>query len=235
MKCKPIEAAFLCLDPAKHKSGAGILIPDYGNGMLGEKEHEFTGNYYLAEYGKVETQEERGRFVESLLEASEEYGLAPVVIAEEWDPPVDKKVRLPDGEWVLVKDPKWTYKTILGIGEGWGLWNAEFEAASAALHDENFPRLIVERVTPNVWRDGVFGERRGKGRDENKATAMRIFEHIFGFAASEDISEAGCIGLWGTCSPAVEAAVARWHAELDTMTAQLQAKTRTKTKKKRRK
>ena len=232
MRCAPIEAVFLCLDPAKHRSGACLLIPDYGSD---EKEHAFAGNYFLAEYGKVTSQEERGRFVESLLDASAEYGLAPVIVAEEWDPPVDKKVRLPDGQWAVVKDPKWTYETILGIGEGWGLWAAEFQIASASLLEENTPALIVERVTPNVWRDGVFGEHRGKGRDENKATAMRIFEHIFGFAASEDISEAGCIGLWGTCAPVVETAVARWESELDAMEAALRAKTQPKTKKKRRK
>jgi hypothetical protein len=213
MKCAPIEAAFLCLDPAKHTSGAGLLLPDYGNGMLGEEERPFSGNYYLAEFGKVETQEERGRFVEALLDAAEEFQLPPVVVAEEWDPPRDKKTRLPSGQWVIIKDPKWTYRTILGIGEGWGLWNAEFLAASAALQEEGRPGLIVERFTPNEWRDEFFGPSRAKESEALKAAAMKAFEHIFGYAASDDIAEAGCLGLCGTVSPKVAAAVAQWRAQ----------------------
>lgn len=208
---EPIEAAFLCLDPAKHTSGAALLLPDYGNGMLGEEEHPFNGTYYLAEFGKVESQEERSRFVQALLDEAQDYDLVPVVVAEEWDPPRDRKVRMPNGQWVMLKDPKWTYKTILGIGEGWGLWNAELLAAAGHLEEEGFPPLIIQRVTPNDWRDGVFGSSRAKATEANKAAAQRTFEHVFGFAVGDNIADAGCIGLWGTTSPQVELSVAEWH------------------------
>jgi hypothetical protein len=195
-----VEAVLLSLDPAKGTSGACIIAPDYGNPTVGEAEHEFLGDYALIEFGKVETQAERERFVESFLETAEELGLPPVVVAEEWDPPRNKRLRLPGGEPGLLMDPKWTYETVLGIGEGWGRWAAELETASAFLEEEHgLPPIPIIRVLPNTWRDEFYGP--GRPKD---------FETIFGFAASYDISEAGCIGLWGTTSPLVSAAVVTW-------------------------
>jgi hypothetical protein len=206
-----VEAVVLALDPAKGTSGACIIAPDYGNSMLGEAEHDFAGDYTLVEFGKVETQVERGRFVESFLETAEELGLPLVVVAEEWDPPRNRKLRLPDGAQGLLMDPKWTYETVLGIGEGWGRWAAELETASAFLAEEHdLPPIPVIRVLPNTWRDDFFGPGRPKESLVLKETACRYFETIFGFAASYDISEAGCIGLWGTTAPSVSAAVVDW-------------------------
>jgi hypothetical protein len=208
-----LEAIILAVDPAKHTSGAVILIPDYGNGMLGEVEHPFEGNYVLHEFGKVQTQEERERFVNSLVDTVLEMRLPPVVVAEEWDPPRNKRLRLPGGVPGLLMDPKWTYQTILGIGEGWGRWAAEIESASSYLKDdEGLPPIPVVRVTPNDWRDGLFPRPRAKESAALKETAIRIFESVFGYKASDDISEAGCIGLWATTAPQVAAAADAWEA-----------------------
>jgi hypothetical protein len=206
-----VEAVLLGVDPAKHTSGAVILTPDYGNGMLGEPEHPFEGVYALSEFGKVVSQSERGRFVESALDTALELDLPLVVVAEEWDPPRLKKLRLPGGQSGLLLDPKWTYTTVLGIGEGWGRWTAEIETASEYLvEEEGLPPIPVVRATPNTWRDGLFGPRRPKDTLSLKSAACRYFEGVFGFAASHDISEAGCLGLWGTTALAVREAAEAW-------------------------
>lgn len=208
-----VEAVLLCLDPAKHTSGAAILIPDYGNGMAGEDPHPFQGEYVLHEFGKVTTQSERERFVESMLGEAMDLSLPPVVVAEEWDPPRLRTLRLPGGATGLLLDPKWTYDTVLGIGEGWGLWNAELLSASAFLQEEHgLPALPIIRAKPNEWRDGVFPSPRPKNTTALKETARRVFEGVFGFAASDDIAEAGCIGLWATQEPRVAEAAAAWVA-----------------------
>lgn len=207
------EAVILALDPAKHTSGAALLIPDYGNQMLGEEEHPFEGNYVLAEFGKVTSQGERQRFVESFLEEAMQLDLPPVVIAEEWDPPRPRKVRLPGGAFGVLMDQKWTYKTVLGVGEGWGLWNAELLSASDFLQEEEkLPPIPVIRVKPNAWREAVLPAPVPKDSVALKATAMRVFEGVFGFKVSDDIAEAGCIALWGTQAPEVAAAIAAWES-----------------------
>jgi hypothetical protein len=208
----PVEAVLLAIDPAKHTSGAALLIPDYGNTMAGEEEHPFEGNYALAEFGKVLSQGERERFLESALESAIELELPLVVVAEEWDPPRTRKLRLPGDQSGFLMDPKWTYQTVLGIGEGWGRWMAEVESASVFLDEEyGFPAVPVVRVTPNDWRDALFGPRRPKEGSALKETACRYFDGVFGFAASHDISEAGCIGLWGTTAPEVRQAIETWE------------------------
>ncbi len=223
-KVDPIEAVFLSLDPAKHTSGATILAPDYG--AMDEEEHPFEGAYYAAEFGKVESQGERERFTQAWLDLAGELGLPPVCIAEEWDPPHDRKVRLPNGSFVVVKDPKWTYRTILGIGEGWGLWQAELHSADDFLREEaKLPGIVLERVTPNEWRDDFFEPPRPKDSEALKQTAQRYFEGIFGYRASADISEAGCIGLWGTTSERVEAAVQKWLESIPKKKSKNQRKT----------
>jgi hypothetical protein len=206
----PIEVVLLAIDPAKHTSGAAILIPDYGNPLVGENEHPFNGTYVLAEFGKVETQGERNRFVEAFIEAAFELKLPPVVVAEEWDPPVDRRVRLPNGETGIVRDPKWTYPTILGIGEGWGRWSAELESANEYLEGEKYPNLPVVRVKPNEWRDAIFPRPRPKDTQALKETARRYFKGVFGYDVSDDLAEAGCIGLWGTTALAVHGGAEVW-------------------------
>ena len=213
MKCEPIEAVFLGLDPAKHTSGATILIPDYGNSLVGEEEHPFEGQYALSEFGKVTSQSERGRFTESAVETALDMKLPLVVVAEVWEPPRNKKLRLPGNQAGLLMDPKWTYQTVLGIGEGWGRWAAELDSANEYLREEEkLPPFPILRATPNVWRDELWGPGRPKDSTALKATAKRYFEGVFGFPASDDISEAGCIALWGTTSTLVADAVRQWEA-----------------------
>ena len=113
----------------------------------------------------------------------------------------------------MVMDPKWTYKTILGMGEGWGRWAAELESASAFLVEEGFPPLIIIRKTPNDWRDALWGGRRGKSTEAANEQAKRFFEGVFGLAvAYVDVAVAGCIALCGTTEAAVADAVKKWHA-----------------------
>jgi len=237
MKCAPIEAVILALDPAKHTSGAVILIPDYGDGLAATGEaHSFNGSYALHEFGKVETQEERGRFIESFLEVAEDMGLPLVVMAETWDPPRTRKVRLPGGFFGFLMDPKWTYTTVLGIGEGWGRWTAELETAQLFLEEEGLPAFTIERVTPNDWRDALWGANRARDTEALKETACRTFEGVFGYAASADISEAGCIALYATTCPAVEAAAAQWNRKLTELEQKVaKDKSKAKTKRKKRK
>lgn len=215
-RSEPIEAVILGLDTAKHRSGAVILAPEYG-GTAWEEEHPFDGRYYLEEYGKVVTQEERGRFTDAAFECAEELDLPLIVVAEEWDPPRARKVRLPGpgNRFAVVMDPKWTYKTILGIGEGWGLWSAVFATANESLAEDKLPPLPVERVTPNDWRGDLWGKQRAKSSEGAKSQAQLFFEAVFGFSVSDDIAEAACIALWGTTSSCVAEAVQNWLKAVD--------------------
>lgn len=206
---EPIEAVFLGLDPALHTSGAAILIPDYGE----TEDRPFNGEYVLHEFGKVVSQSERERYIQSLIEMAEELELPAVVNAEIWDGPRSKKTRLPNGSFGIVMDQKWTYTTILGIGEGWGRWSAEIESANEYLQSQKLPSIILNRTLPNDWRDMLFGTRRAKDTETLKATAQRYFHGVFGYPASNDIAEAGCIALAGTLDEAVAGAVAEWHTK----------------------
>lgn len=234
-----IEAVVLGIDPAKHTSGAAILVPDYGNGMVGEDPHPFRGDYCLYEFGKVTSQSERERYVTTLLdlseELSEEHGkiLPPVIIAEEWDGPRDRKIRLPGGESGWARDPRWTYQTIMGIGEGWGRWSAEIEVANEVRRDEKIsPDILLFRTLPNDWRDAIFGENRAKDTDNLKATAVRFFKGVFGFDVSDDVAEAGCIGLHGLRNPLVAVAVEEWREKMRSLLAFEKAVERAKKRKK---
>ena len=230
------EAVVLGIDPALHTSGAAILLPDYGNSMLGEAPHPFVGNYTLFEFGKVCSQSERERYITTLLDLSEEFDLPPVVIAEEWDGPRDRKIRLPGGETGWARDPKWTYTTIMGIGEGWGRWSAEIEMANEIRREEKSgPDIIMERALPNDWRDEVFGHNRPKDTESLKATAVRFFHGVFGYAVIEDVAEAGCIAICGLRRPSVAAAVAEWGNKMLVFEAEEKAEARAVALKKRKK
>ena len=213
MSATPLEAVFLGIDPAKHTSGAGILIPDYG-GMDEADAHPFQGGYALAEFGKVESQSERERFVESLIETALELELPPIVVAEEWDPPRIRKTKLPGGGFGLILDQRWTPSTILGMGEGWGRWAAELESADEYLREEHkHPGLLIWRVTPNVWRDAILPAPRPKETEPLKAMAQNFFEGVFGYKASSDISEAACIALYGAHCPDIATAAMEKYAK----------------------
>lgn len=230
-----VEAVFLSIDPALHTSGATILIPDYGNPTLGEEPHPFRGDYVLYEFGKVISQGERARFVESLLEMSDELSesqekyIPPVVVAEEWDGPRDRRIRLAGGEMGWARDPKWTYTTIMAIGEGWGRWSAEIEAANEFRREEKLgPDIILHRVRPNDWRDRVFGNNRAVDSASLKTAAVRLFSGVFGFDASHDIAEAGCIGLYGLSSREIETAIEKWQSDADKFFAEVEAEEKAK-------
>jgi hypothetical protein len=206
---EPIEAVFLGIDPALHTSGAALLVPDYGE----TEDQPFRGEYVLQEFGKVVSQSERERYITSLLDTAEEFNLPAVINAEIWDGPRSRKTRLPHGGFALVHDQKWTYTTILGIGEGWGRWSAEIENANEHLESRRLRPIILNRVLPNDWRDALFGTRRAKDTETLKATACRYFQGVFGYPVSDDIAEAGCIALAGTRNNEIAASVAEWHAK----------------------
>lgn len=235
-----IEAVVLGIDPAKHTSGAVLLVPDYGNGILGEDPHPFRGDYALHEFGKVTTQSERERYVTTLLELSEELSeeqgkiIPPVIVAEEWDGPRDRRIRLPGGELAWARDPKWTYQTIMGIGEGWGRWSAEIEVANEVRREEKIsPDILVFRKTPNIWRDAIFGPNRAQDTDSLKAAAKRFFEGVFGYGVSGDVAEAGCIGICGLRDPEIAAAVEEWRGKMMALFKEVAAEERAAKNKKR--
>lgn len=239
------EAVVLAIDPALHTSGAVILAPDYGNGMAGEDPHPFRGDYFLHEFGKVTSQAERERYVTALLELSEELSndqgkhIPPVIIAEEWDGPRDRRIRLGDGSFGWARDPRWTYQTIMGIGEGWGRWSAEIEVANEVRREEKIsPDIILQRVLPNDWRDKVFGEHRAKDSETLKTVAVRYFKGVFGFDVSDDVAEAGCIGIFGLQSSFIASEVRQWSINMDDLmhTVEVEARAkRTSSKSKKRK
>lgn len=179
-----VEAVFLGIDVAKKCSGAVILTPDYGP----DGDQPFSGRYALGDTGEVKNQDERIEWVEKLLQEADTFGLVPVVVAETWDPPLTRKVRTPDGSFWIAMDQKWTFDTILGMGEGWGMWMAEILAADVP---------VIHRVTPNVWRDALFGTRREKSTEACKVLAKRAFEGLFGFSASADIAEGAMLAIYG--------------------------------------
>lgn len=240
MGISTVEAVFLTLDPAKHTSGATILIPDYGNPMLGEEPHAFRGDYCLHEFGKVTTQSERERFVTSLLDISEELSdeqdkdIPPIVVAEEWDGPRDRRIRLAGGEMGWARDPKWTFQTIMGIGEGWGRWSAEIEVANEVRREEKIsPDIILQRVLPNIWRDIVFGENRPKDSENLKAAAIRYFKGVFGYDVGEDIAEAGCIGIYAVQNPEFVTLIEEWRKKMAALMDEVEAEERAAKNKKR--
>jgi hypothetical protein len=176
------EAVLLALDPAKGKSGAALLRPD------GHKTRLVTS-------AVVTRQEERETFVASARELAKLLTVPLIVVAEEWDPP-----RVSGGKRV---DKNWNYPTILGIGEGWGRWTAEFERYG-------IPELDVVRVTPNVWRDALYGKQRVQDSDGLKKFAVNYVEQRMQQTLPHDAAEAVCLGLWGLHAPDVHRRIDVW-------------------------
>lgn len=165
----------LALDPAKHVSGAALFVVE-GSG---------TKTTPLA-YERVTKQSQRHLLVEMATKYAERWACPLVVVAEEWDPPRHKRSGF---------DQKWTYKTVLGVGEGWGRWTAELE---------NFDVRHVVRVTPNTWRDAVFGKTRPKNSEDLKAlAAMYVAGRLKVSVPDDNVCEAICIGFWGAIAQPV--------------------------------
>ncbi len=118
-----------------------------------------------------------------------------IVIAEEWNPPIIRK-----GEKV---DKNWNYPTILGIGEGWGKWTAEFER-------HGISELDVVRVKPTVWRHALFGKILPPGRDALKRLAVDYIKTRLRVELPPDAAEASCIGLWALHSVEVHTRIEIW-------------------------
>lgn len=176
------EAVLLALDPAKGKSGAAILRPD------GQRTR-------IVASGVVSLQAERETFVASAKELAALTQLPLIVVAEKWDPP--------RGSGPTRIDKRWNFPTILGIGEGWGRWTAEFER-----HDVSEKDVI--RVTPNTWRDALFGKKREQESLRLKDVAIQYVERRTQQKMPADAAEAACMGFWGLHSPDVHRRVEAW-------------------------
>jgi hypothetical protein len=166
---EPVDAVVLCLDAAKEKSGSSLIIPN----------RHARGGIEVLHACLVQDQADREACVRHLYAAAFERNLAPAIYAERW---------MPVG--------KSTYDTILGLGEGWGWWTAEFNRAAAA-HADVLPKLVVERATPDEWRDGIFGARRPRKRDPLKELAIAYVQSVLGLKVGDDVAESLCIGLFG--------------------------------------
>lgn len=162
----------LALDPAKSKSGAALML-DERTFVLG---------------GLARKQSVREYFVREASSLAAALGRPLVCVAEEWDPPRHKRKRTADGEERVEFDQRWTFKTIMGMGAGWGLWEAELE---------RYRVKHIVRVTPNTWRDALFGKRRAKDTKSAKRQAVLHALALFGEEMPDDVAEAVCIGLWG--------------------------------------
>ena len=178
------QTVILALDPAKHQSGASILRPETGSPRP-----------RLVTSAVVTDQAARETFVASAKEMAIALHLPLIIVAEEWDPP--------RGSGATRVDKRWNYKTILGMGEGWGKWTAEFERH--ALHE-----LDIVRTTPNTWRDAIFGKKREKEGDKLKKIAVIYAQQRLKVELSHDAAESCCIGLWGFHSIDVHKRVAIW-------------------------
>jgi Holliday junction resolvasome RuvABC endonuclease subunit len=164
-----VEAVLLALDPAKGKSGAAILRPE--------------GQHTKLVMSLVVTkQSERETFVLGAKEIAEKLDLPLIVVAEEWDPP--------RGSRETRVDKRWNYPTILGMGEGWGRWTAEFERFGVSEKD-------VVRATPNTWRDALYGKPREQDSKKLKQVAVDYIHHRLKLKLPHDAAEAVCLGLWG--------------------------------------
>lgn len=161
----------LALDPAKSKSGAAILL----------------ASNELISAGLARRQPVREYFVRLAASLAHDLKRPLVCVAEEWDPPRHKRKRTAQGEEKVEFDQRWTYPTILGMGEGWGLWRAE-------LYRYRVKNIV--RVLPNDWRNALFGKRRAKDTDSAKLQAVDHIERLFGERMKDDVAEAVCIGLW---------------------------------------
>jgi hypothetical protein len=163
----------LALDTAKKVSGAAVL----------------TSDGRLLAIGCAKTQAERERFVRFAASKANARNEPLICVAEEWDKPRHRRKRGASGEALVQFDQKWTFKTVLGMGAGWGLWLAELERYGV--------RETV-RVTPNTWRDGLFGKRRGKDTASAKAQALAHVKRVFAIdlGKEDDAAEAACIGLF---------------------------------------
>lgn len=176
------EAVILALDPAKGKSGASILRPS------GQRTK-------LVHAGVVTKQSEREGYVIGAKNLAETAKLPLIIVAEEWDPP--------RGCGPTRVDTNWNYPTILGIGEGWGRWTAEFERCDISGKD-------VVRVTPNTWRDALYGKKRERDSLKLKQLAVEYVMHKFHVNLPHDAAESVCLGLWGEYSTEVLTLVEKW-------------------------
>lgn len=178
-----VQAVMLCLDSAKGVTGSALIYPDA----------TAPAKVALAHRCEVRTQPDREAAVEHLYTLALSMSLPPVIYAETWTP-----------------GGNWGFQTILGIGEGWGMWTAEFERARHRFGARSAPAPVF-RAPPNVWRDALFGKKRPTGREDSKMLARVYVERLMGVRVTDDVAEAICIGLFGIRDADVLAEADRWR------------------------
>jgi len=183
-KVAPIEAVFLGLDTSKLLTGAVLLVPNLEERK--KRSWKFDGTYERTMFGVVKDAEQalREEYVQAAADEAEELGVPFVIVAEEWTP----------------GGRRMTFKTIQGLGVGWGRWEAEIMRV---------PQAIVIRYKPAEWRELAFTWRYPKGRKAVKLFAQSHIKSLWGFDVGEDIAEAGCIAMAGTQSGEVAEAIAK--------------------------
>ena len=179
---EPVNAVVLCLDAAKHKSGSSLVIPD----------RKARGGLQILHRCEVTEQEDREACVRHLYSEALARGLPPAIYAEIWTPM-----------------GKSTYETLLGLGEGWGWWTAEFNRA-AKLHRQVLVAPVICRATPDEWRDALFGPHRPRKRAPLKELAIQYVHSLFGFHVGDDVAESLCIGLYGIRNQRLLDEVRKW-------------------------
>jgi hypothetical protein len=122
------------------------------------------------------------------VELAEEYGWPLIVVGEEWTP------------------HGLSTAAFASLCESWGKWLAAFETAGV-------PPGQILRVTPNVWRDAVFGKKRPQTTEGLKAYAcLYADKQLDQPRLSHNIAEALCIRVWAQHAASV-------HAVLDSLKA----------------
>jgi hypothetical protein len=175
-----VDAVILAIDASKTCSGSVLLVPEYRGALV--------QRYVPEHYVEVKTQAHHEDCVQHLVTRAAELGRMPVIVAETWTA------------------GRWSFKTILGMGEGWGWWTAEVRRA-----EEHYGTPIhIERVTPNEWRDALFGAARQQDRLANKTQAVLYALARTGLRLPVDAAEGLAIGYWGAQNDNVHEAHRKW-------------------------
>lgn len=133
-------------------------------------------NYEVERFGECKRQKDRESWVKDAIGVAVAEDLPLVIVGEEWTPHGISTA------------------TFSNLCENWGKWLAAIERVSEPERTE----LHVVRVSPNVWRNAVFGKRRPRKWDDLKKLAVRYAEYALKQPPnlSDNIAEALCICAW---------------------------------------
>lgn len=171
-----VNAVIHALDSSKQSSGSVLLSPVSPRQVKYKVEHACRVT--------ERDQPKRALCVEHGVRLSRELRLPLIVVREDWTP----------GGWG-------SFKSVLGMGAGWGLWLAE-------LYRNDLNKFFT--VLPQTWRAGLFGKGRPKDSEELKTHAIEYIHARCGLRVGHDVAEAACVGLFGAQMDEVHAEVEKW-------------------------